>query len=123
LSNKIDTKNKPILFSFSTVLIQVVSGKKYSYVALVDIPRDTPYGIEFLNATESPLGLNAKYLWDKKLNSIAYEEYIKNISVTYFSMAFYEGVYGGKSIIEEGLKWITINYSGTKNWSKNLMLC
>jgi Mg-chelatase subunit ChlD len=116
LSNKTDTNNKTILFSFNTVLIQVVSGKKYSYVVLVDIPKDTPFGTEVLNATVSPLGLNAKYLWDQKLNSIAYEEYIKNISVTYFSMAFYRGVYSGRSIIEEGLKWITINYIGTINW-------
>ena len=116
LSNRTDNKTNAKAFLFNTVLIQVVSGKKYSYVVLVDIPKDTPFGTKVLNATVSPLGLTEAYIWNEKLNSIAYEEYIKNISVTYFSMAFYEGVYSGKSIIEEGLKWITINYSGTRNW-------
>ena len=43
------------LSSFKVKLIQVVYGKKYDFTLLVDIPKDTPYGTEVLNATVSSL--------------------------------------------------------------------
>ena len=116
LTNETDNDNKLILFSFNTVLIQAVCGKQYAYVVLVDIPKGTPLGTEVLNATVSSLGLKAKYLWKEEFNSIAYEEYIRCICVTYFSEAFYAGSSNGITIIKKGLEWITINYSGTRDW-------
>ena len=115
LYNKTDTNNKILSSLFSTVLIQIVYGKQYSFVVLVDIPKDIPIGTEILKATVSPLGLNAKYLWDQNFNSIAYEEYIKCISATFFSNAYYKG---SSIIIEEGLSWISINYNGIRNWTE-----
>ena len=108
--------NKPKLFLFSTVLIHAVYGKIYAYVVLVDIPKDTPIGTEVLNAKVTPFGLEKRYSWDLQYYSIAYEEYIKCISVTYFSNAFEKGYNGGVDIIKEGLTWITMNYNGTRNW-------
>ena len=108
--------NNTKVYSFNTVIIQVIYGKRYAYVVLVDIPPDTPYGTEVLNATISPLNISAKYLWDQKYNVIAYEEYIRCISVTYFSDAFYAGKTQGIVIIKEGRAWIEVNYNGTRNW-------
>ena len=108
--------NKPILFLFSTVLIHAVYGKIYAYVVLVDIPKDTPLRTEVLNAKVTPFGLEERYSWGLEYNSIAYEEYIRCISVTYFSDAFEKGYNGGVNIIKEGLTWITMNYNGTRNW-------
>ena len=62
LHNKTDTNNKILSSLFNTILIQAVYGKQYSFVVLVDIPQDIPMGTEVLNATVSPLGINAKYL-------------------------------------------------------------
>ena len=109
--------NKTAPYNFSTELIQVIYGKTYSYVILVDIPEDTPIGTEVLKATISPPGITAKYLWDQTtFNIIAYEEYIRCISVTYFYNGYYAGVYRGLIIIENGKKWIEQNYNGTRNW-------
>ena len=74
------------LSSFKVKLIQVVYGKKYDFTLLVDIPKDTPYGTEVLNATVSSLGLKAKYLWDENYSPAAYEEYIRCIVVIIFSL-------------------------------------
>ena len=104
-------------FTFKTKLIQVVFGKRYEFVALVDVPENTPVGTEVLNATISPLGITAKYLWDNKDSIIAYEEYIKCICVTYF-MEGYNNQYSGVTIINEGLNWIQKNYDGNRNWEK-----
>ena len=38
--------NNSKVYSFNTVIIQVIYGKRYAYVVLVDIPPDTPYGTE-----------------------------------------------------------------------------
>ena len=108
--------NNTGVYSFSTVIIQVVYGKSYAYVVLVDIPPGTPYGTEVLNATISPLGISAKYLWDQKYSPIAYEEYIRFISFTYFTDAFYAGETQGIVIITEGRSWIEVNYNGKRNW-------
>jgi len=63
--------------SFKVKLIQVVYGKKYDFVLLVDVPNNTTYGTEVLNATVSSLGLKSKYLWDENFSQLAYEEYIR----------------------------------------------
>ena len=70
--------------SFNVKLIQVIYGRKYDFTLLVDVPKNTPYGTEVLNATVSSLGLKAKYLWDEKYSQPAYEEYIKCIVVIIF---------------------------------------
>ena len=119
LLNETSVDNKTKTISFSTILIQAIYGKQYSYVFLVDVPNNTPLGTEVLNATVSPLGLKAKFLWDKTLDSIAYEEYIRCICVNYFSRAFYAGEYNinySITIIEEGIEWIRVNYTGTRDW-------
>ena len=108
--------NKTAPYSFSTTLIQVIYGKTYGYVVLVNIPEDTPFGTEVLKATISPLAVTAKYLWAPSFSIIAYEEYIRCISVTYFYNGYYAGVYNGIIIIKNGKVWIETNYNGTKNW-------
>ena len=101
--------------TFNVKLIQVVYGRKYDFTLLVDVPKNTPYGTEVLNATVSSLGLKAKYLWDENYSPAAYEEYIKCIVV----IIFIDG-YNNQwiSILEEGIEWIKSNYNGTRNWIK-----
>ena len=41
---------------------------------MVDVPKNTSYETEVLNATVSSLGLNAKYLWDEKYNINQYNK-------------------------------------------------
>ena len=101
---------------FTTTLLQVISGKTTSYVVFVDVPLNTPYGTEVLRASISPQGISKKYLWDQTFSIIAYEEYIKSITVIYFSNGYYAGPYTGIPIIREGKTWIINNYNGTRNW-------
>ena len=103
--------------TFNTKIIQVVYGKTYAFVVLVNIPKDIKKGTEVLRATLSPLGISARYLWDDSLSSFAYEEYIRCICFTYISDGFEKGgYYGGRTIINDGLTWIKTNYNGTINW-------
>ena len=44
------------LYKFNVKLIQVVYEKKYHYVILVNIPKNTLYETKILNVTISPLG-------------------------------------------------------------------
>ena len=101
---------------FTTTLLQMISGKTTSYVVFVDVPLNTPYGTEVLRASISPQGISKKYLWDQTFSIVAYEEYIKSITVTYFSNGYYAGQYRGIQIITEGKTWIINNYNGTRNW-------
>ena len=101
--------------TFNVKLIQVVYGRKYDFVLLVDVPKNTPYGTEVLNATVSSLGLKAKYLWDENYSPAAYEEYIRCIVVIIFIDGYnYQWI----SILEKGIEWIKVNYKGMKNWIK-----
>ena len=109
------------LYIFNVKLIQVVHGKKYDFVSLIDIPENMTYGTEILNTTIYPLGINANYLWDDKNNTYAYEEYIRCICVTYFSYGY--EIWINKSAsqaevkVKEGLSWIQNNYiNGMRNW-------
>jgi len=113
--------NDEHLYIFDVKLIQVVYGKKYKYVILIDVPENTPYGTEILNVTIHPLGTHAKYLWDEKNDTDAYEEYIRCICVTYFSSGYEEGIHNitqSELIIREGLIWIENNYKGKINWEE-----
>jgi len=101
--------------TFNVKLIQVVYGRKYDFVLLVDVPKNTPNGTEVLNATVSSLGLKAKYICDENYSPAAYEEYIRCIVV----IIFIDG-YNSQwiSILEKGIEWIKANYKGMKNWIK-----
>ena len=105
--------------SYTVENIQLGSGKSYKYVALVDVPKNTPFGTEVLKATVPKLGLDAKFLWDEKYSLPAYEEYIRCIVVIIF-MEGYELSSSGVTIINEGIIWIEKNYNGTRNWIKEL---
>ena len=105
------------LSSFKVTLIQVGYGRKYEFVLLVDVPRETPIDTEVLNATVPKLGLEAKYFWDGKFSAPAYEEYIRCIVVIIFIKGYDNG-YSGVSVIEDGIEWIKKNYNGTRNWVK-----
>ena len=109
-------KNDTKISTFQTTLIQVIYGKNYYFVVLVNIPENTPFGTEVLNATISPLGISKKYLWDETYSNIAYEEYIRCISFTYFSDAYILGNYLGVEKIKEGRAWIEVNYNGVRDW-------
>ena len=111
------TSTSRTLSTFETTLIQVIYGKKYEFVLLVDVPKKTPIGTEVLKATMPSLGLTAKYLWDGKYSRPAYEEYIKCIVVIIFQEG-YEKSYSGVPIIEEGKVWIQNNYNGTRYWAR-----
>ena len=101
--------------TFNVKLIQVVYGKKYNFVLLVDIPKNTPNGTEVLNATVSSLGLKAKYIWNENYSPAAYEEYIRCIVVIIFIDGYNSQLI---SILEKGIEWIIANYKGMKNWIK-----
>ena len=106
-------------YTFNTHLLHVVGGKTYSFVALVEIPEDTPFGTEVLNATIVGKNIHANYLWDNYYHPAAYEEYIRCIAFTIIT----EGLNGylkiqidGLVIIQNGVAWIKLNYKGLFNW-------
>ena len=103
--------------SFYVKLIQVIYGKKYDFVLLVDIPKTTPLRTQVLNATVSKLDLYAEFLWDGKFSPPAYEEYIRCIVVDFFEEGFNKQNPGE---IDNGIDWIKNNYNGTRNWVKEL---
>lgn len=119
--------------TFTTKLIQFIYGKNYPFVFLVDIPIDTAVGTEILTVEISPFGKSEKYKLDVSLSSIAYEEYIRCISFTYFIDAFnlisssydpyyYSTISNGTNeaieLINEGITWIKNNYEGKRNWEE-----
>ena len=108
------TSTKP--YTFNVNLLQVTGGKTYSFVALVDIPEDTPYGTEVLNATIVGKNIHANYLWDNYYHPAAYEEYIRCIAFTIISDGFIKGQINGLVIIQNGIAWIKLNYEGYFNW-------
>ena len=108
--------------TFNTKIIQVIYGKTYVFVFLVNVPKDIKTGTEVLKATLSPLGITARYLWADSFSSFAYEEYIRCICFTYISDGFYRGGYYGETIIKDGLSWIQNNYNGTRNWENEFNL-
>ena len=108
------TTTKP--YTFNVNILQVTGGKTYSFVALVDIPEDTPFGTEVLNATIVGKNIHANYLWDNHFNPRAYEEYIRCIAFTIISDGFIKGQINGLVIIQNGIAWIKLNYEGYFNW-------
>ena len=102
-------------YTFITNILQVVGGKTYSFVTYVDIPEDTPYGTEVLNATIVNTEIKANYLWDNYVDEAAYEEYIRCIAFTIIADGFSKGI-NGLVIIQNGIAWIQLNYEGYFNW-------
>jgi len=104
-------------YKFKVKLIHFIYGKTYSFVSLVNIPDDTLYGTEVLNATILPFNETAVYLWDQINSPLAYEEYIRCITSSYFVNAINNYSKGGAksiNIINNGLSWIRLNYDGIR---------
>ena len=120
------TNNNP--YTFSVDIIHFQYGKVYSFVALVDIPEDTPYGTEVLRAKVSFLNKTAYFYWDQNYqpdsgeytcdsyDQFAYEEYIRGISSVIFTNAFNAGASGGKTIINNGIQWLDKYFNGIYDW-------
>lgn len=102
--------------TFKVKLIHLIYGKKYNYVALVNVPENTKLGTEILSATVSPFGKTANYLWNQAYSISAYEEYIRCISFTYFLDAYNYGKTQGVVIMENGINWLKSYYYGLRNW-------
>ena len=103
-------------YTFDVYLLQVVGGKTYSYVTMMDIPETTPYGTEVLNATVVGTTITANYLWDNYYDPAAYEEYIRCIAFTIIADGYIKGQINGLIIIQNGIAWIKLNYEGYFNW-------
>ena len=115
-------------YTFSVDIIHFQYGKSYSFVALVDIPENTPYGTEVLRAKVSFLNKTAYFYWDQNYqpdsgeytcdsyDQFAYEEYIRGISSVIFTNAFNAGASGGKTIINNGIQWLDKNFNGIYDW-------
>ena len=99
-------------YTFDVYLLQVVGGKTYSYVTMMDIPETTPYGTEVLNATVVGTTITANYLWDNYYDPAAYEEYIRCIAFTIIADGYIKGQINGLIIIQNGIAWIKLNYEG-----------
>ena len=108
--------NNPLPSIFTTRLIHFVSGKRYTFVALVDIPKDTPSKTPVLKAEISPFGNSAEYLWDNSFDPFAYEDLIKKISADFFQQAYNNGESKGITIMNSALIWISSNYDGNRDW-------
>ena len=96
---------------FKVKLIQVIYGKKYNFVVLVEIPKYIKMGTQVLNTTAS--NANTVYLLSNSYSNYAYEEYIR---YNYISNGYEKGEYYGPETINEGIDWIKKNYNGTRNW-------
>ena len=59
--------------SFTTKIIQMVYGKNYDFIVLVDIPENTEKGVEVLKAKVSQLNLEVSYFWENSEEPYAYE--------------------------------------------------
>ena len=102
--------------TFKFKLIHFVYGKKYNYVALVNVPGDTKIGTVILSATVSPFEKTVNYYWNQAYSISAYEEYIKCISFTYFLDAYNYGKEKGVVIMENAINWLKSYYYGLRNW-------
>ena len=102
--------------TFRFKLIHFIYGKKYNYVALVNIPENTKINTVILSATVSPFGKTVNYYWNQAYSISAYEEYIKCISFTYFFDAYNYGKTKGVVIMENAINWLKSYYYGLRNW-------
>ena len=106
--------------TFSTTIIHFKYGKKYHFIALINIPPDTKNNTEILtvyvSTNDHSINLSKTYYWSNYFNSFAYEEYIRGISVDYFQKSYDSGEYNGIAIINKGIKWINENYDGPTPW-------
>ena len=101
---------------FKTKLIHFVYGKRYTYITLVNIPKDTKQGEIVLTAEIAPFGKKVDYFWDNSLNLLAFEDLIKGISFDYFQEAYKNGNTKGITIMNSALIWLNTNYDGNKDW-------
>ena len=107
------TKKAP--YTFDVNLLHVVGGKTYSFVAMVDIPDNTPYGTKVLTATIVGKNIVEHYLWDNDYNPFAYEEYMRTVAFTILNEAYNQGTRGADTI-KKGINWFKSNYDGNFNW-------
>ena len=114
-------------YTFDVNIIHFRYGKTYAFVALVDIPEDTPYGTEVLRAQVSFLNKTVYFYWDQNYipnegyicdsyDSYAYEQYIKGITSDIFTEAYNGGQSQGKIIINNAITWIENNFDGIFDW-------
>ena len=103
-------------YTFKVDIIHFIYGRTYSFVTLVDVPQDTPWGTEILNARITILDKIAYYYWDENFDPYAYEEYIRYIVSGIFKSMYDAGQVKGKQILEDGKTWMTNNYDGIFNW-------
>ena len=108
------TKTSP--YTFSVNLLHIISGKIYSFVALLDIPEDIPFTTETLIAIIEEKNIYINYLLDNYYHPGAYEEYIRCISFTIIHESFINYQINGIDIIQNGINWIKLNYQGNFNW-------
>jgi len=103
--------------SFTTKIIQMVYGKNYDFIVLVDIPENTEKGVEVLKAKVSQLNLEVSYFWDNSEDPYAYEEYIRGISFTFFQKACDGGKTKGLTVMNSANAWIA-DYDGIRDWKE-----
>ena len=99
-------------------LNQIISGKRYTFNLLVDIPQNIPFGSEVLNVTILPLEITSHYFFGQdtnSTNSLAYEEYFKSVTFKCLDIAY---AYFGNLYCRLALEIISENYKGQKNWEK-----
>lgn len=106
--------------TFRNKIIQFISGKKYTFNFLLDIPQNISLGTEVLNATVLPLKITSQYYFEQKNNSFAYEEFIKCMVYTYICDAKIFEQDKTTSFAQKGINWIESNYKGQKDWVKVL---
>ena len=114
------TLTKKVPYTFDVNLLHVIGGKTYSFVAMMEIPEDTPYGTEVLNATIIGKNKFANYLWDNYYNPSAYEEYMRCVAFTTIDEGYNQGQSKGVVTIQEGVSWFGTNYEGNFNWEGEL---
>ena len=114
------TLTKKVPYTFDVNLLHVIGGKTYSFVAMMEIPEDTPYGTEVLNATIIGKNKFANYLWDNYYNPSAYEEYMRCVAFTTIDEGYNQGQKKGVVTIQEGVSWFGTNYEGNFNWEGEL---
>ena len=97
-------------YTFNSNIIHFKYGKTYSFVTLVDIPENTPYGTEVLSAEVSFINKTFYFYWDENYNSennyydsFAYEEYIKGIFLIFLQKYIMLGKLKEKPLFKQEL--------------------
>ena len=124
---------------FETEILQLISGKEYTYVVELNIPNETSYGIELLNIEVKYVDLKgkehsetAKFMYAENKQSESGKDVVSQANEEYIRSKTYESIHVAMESREKGDKekalnelkeikeWLSEHYKGEGNYLEDV---